>query len=379
VAGIGEGLGSVNAKAGDVVINTTESVTLDSSSIANFVVSSAVGNGGELNITTSDLVLTNGSVISTSTLGTGNAGNITINATDISADGGNNIGSKSGLFSTVEAGAIGNSNEIKITTNSLSLTNGGQVNATTLGKGNAGNIIIDATDISADGVGSSGFPSAIASTVETVQNTGAVNAGDINITAEKLSLTNGGVVNGSTFGQGNAGNIIIDATDVSADGVGSNGFASAIASTVGETGVGDAGDINITAEELSLTDGGVVNGSIFGQGNAGLVTIEAGNIFANGVGSNGFASAIASTVGETGVGDAGGIEITTSELSLTNGGAVNSNTLGQGNAGLVTIEADNISATILMLVLMSLVLTVLLTSILPTLILFKGRQNYPAM
>ncbi|MGL5943458.1 MAG: hypothetical protein ACRC2S_24445 [Waterburya sp.] len=60
---------SPNAQGGDVVINTTESVTLDTSYINNG--SDEDGNGGELSITTPNLTLTNGAVINNTKSGKG--------------------------------------------------------------------------------------------------------------------------------------------------------------------------------------------------------------------------------------------------------------------------------------------------------------------
>ena len=149
VAGIGEGLGSVNAQAGDIVINATESVTLDGistdgssrSGIFNQVEADAVGNGGALNITTTNLALSNGGVISTSTGGQGNGGTIDINATKlVTVDA-------SGIFNTVQVGATGNGGALNITTPNLTLDNGSGILASTFGDGDGGSISINATDV----------------------------------------------------------------------------------------------------------------------------------------------------------------------------------------------------------------------------------------
>jgi filamentous hemagglutinin family protein len=343
---------SVNAQAGNIIINATESVTLDNSSISNSVVIGADGNAGELNITTPNLTLANGGKFITSTFGAGNAGNITINATDISIDGNASdtsadenatsiyddifsLENKTGVFSTAEPAAEGNAGGIIINTSNLTLTNGGQVDASTFGRGNAGSVDITATDdITADGKNSEGFQSGVTSQVDS----GAEgDAEGITISTNNLTLTKGGVVSASTLGRGNAGLVKIDADNILVDGVGA---ATGVASGVAETGVGNAGGIEIKTSKLALTNGGVVTSSTLGQGNAGLVKIDADNIFVDGVDSNGASSVIASGVAETGVGNAEGIEIKTSELALTNGGLVNSSTVGQGNAGNVTIDAS---------------------------------------
>jgi filamentous hemagglutinin family protein len=327
-----------DGNAGSISINATESVTLDGKSkIDNEAL--ILGNGGAVNITTANLSLTKGSQVSASSLGAGNTGKIVIDATSISAAGVNE-GQKSGIFNTVSDGATGNSNDIKITTDSLSLANGGQVSASTFSKGNAGNITINATDISFDGVGSNGFASG---TFSNVEGEGEGDAGNILIDTKNLSLSNGAVLGSSTFNKGNAGNITINATDISFDGVGSNGFASGTYGTVNAGATGNSNDIKITTDSLSLTNGGVVNANTLGKGNAGNITINATDISFDGVGSNGFSSGTFSNVEGKGEGDAGNILIDTKNLSLANGAALGSSTFSKGDAGNITINATDIS------------------------------------
>jgi filamentous hemagglutinin family protein len=388
---------SPNAQAGDIVINTTESVTLNSSSIYNS--SSEGGNGGESIITTPNLTVTDNSTIYNSGSETGSAGNITINVPenitldssnitlndsagggsnpsnitiatgslevinggeieasifdqgdagavnikatgDITIDGENSTGSASGVRSIVNPNAVGNAGGVTITTNNLNLTNGGQIDASTLGQGNAGAVNITATgNITADGENSEGFFSGIASQVYT---DAVGDAGGVSITTHDLNLTNGGKVAADTFGQGNAGAVNITATgDITADGEDSKGFPSGMTSLIVETDAeGDAGGVTISTTNLNLTAGGRVSADTFGQGNAGVVDITAtGDITADGETLGGSDSGIFSRVAQDTVGDAGGVKISTSNLTLTNGGAVDATTFGQGNAGDININA----------------------------------------
>ena len=316
-----------------------ESSDGSNSSIFSGVNSTAVGNSGGIEITTTNLSLTQGADIDASTRGQGDAGEITIEASGtISADGEDSDGFTSGIFSNVNSTGLGNSEGINITTNNLSLTQGGVVTASTFGQGDAGAITINASGtISADGEGTDGFASGIFSDVS---STGLGNSEGINITTNNLSLTQGGVVTASTFGQGNAGEITINASGIIfADGEDSDGFSSGVFSQVAE-GEGDSGGINITTNNLSLTQGSVVDASTFGQGDAGRITIKAsGTISADGEDSDGFSSGVFSTVASTGDGDTEGIQIITNNLSLTQGGRVDASTFGQGDAGEITIEA----------------------------------------
>jgi hypothetical protein len=157
-----------------------------------------------------------------------------------------------------------------------------------------------------------------------------------------LSLTQGGRLDASTLGQGDAGAITIEALDtISADGEDREGNPSGIISRIESEVISNSGGININTNNLSLTQGGVVSASTFGRGNAGAITIEAlGTISVDGETQAEFPSGIFSIVIPTGVGDSGQINITTTNLSLTQGGLVSASTLGQGDAGAITIEAS---------------------------------------
>jgi filamentous hemagglutinin family protein len=342
---------SGQGNAGNISIYTSDSVLLDGASSNNTFISSTVNaittptpfrRGGDIFIDTGSLRVNNIAQLRANSFGQGNAGNIIINARDtVSLNGGSADGRfLSGAFSNVESGAVGSGGDIRITTGSLSLTNGAQLNAITRGQGNAGNVIISARDtISLDGRSADGqFGSSVASSVES----GAVGTGGgIRITTGSLSLTNGAQLSADTRGQGNAGNVIISARDtVSLDG-GSNVFSS-----VGAGAIGNGGDIRITTGSLSLTNVTALSASTFGRGDAGSVVINAHDtVSLDGSTPDGqFASSFASSVESGAVGSGGDIRITTGSLSLTNGAQLNAITRGQGNAGNVIISArDTIS------------------------------------
>ncbi len=293
------------------------------------------GDAGNIEITTGNLALTNRARLSASTLGKGEAGSIIIQATDtVSFD------ELSAAFSTVGENAIGQGGSIEITTKSLLFTNGSQLQANTSGQGNAGNVILNVDTVSFDGVRISNGRTFSSAVFSNVQENGEGNAGNININTSSLSLTNGAKLSVSTFGKGDAGSVIINAIDtVSFDGVSSQGFSSAVLSTVAENGEGNAGNININTSALSLTNGAQLAASTLGKGDAGSVIINADTISING-----FSSAVFSTVEqENAVGNGGNIEITTGNLSLTNGAQLLALTRGKGDAGNVIINADTIS------------------------------------
>ncbi|MBN3938382.1 S-layer family protein [Nostoc sp. NMS9] len=390
-AGISPGLASVNSKAGNIEINATETVNLkDDSFIVNSVTPGSVGRGGSINVTSKTVFGTNRGRILTNTFGLGDAGSITINARDtVSFDGtdsgvasivtpfakgnsgsinittgslsvtngaqilssiypsgrgntGNvNItardtvsfdGTDSGAGSSLESGAVGKAGNVSITTGSLFVTNGAQLQSLTRGQGDAKGVTITARDtVVFDGIGSNGANSSAFSSVEF----GAIgNGGNINIKTRALSVTNGAGLSVSSFGQGSAGSLTITASDT----VSFNG-GSAL-SNLEANASGKGGSITFTTGSLSVTNGGQIDAITFGQGNAGDITITAGDtVLLDGLGSNGLSSAVASAVEFGSKGKGGSIKITTGALAVVNGARLDTATYGQGEAGSVTITA----------------------------------------
>ena len=348
----GEGdAGFLTVKAKSIEVTGISTSNVPSRLRANvdfFGDSRSTGNGGDLTIETETLRVAGGAEILANTFADGNAGSINITATDtITFDGEDSNGFPSAAISRVERGAVGDAGGITITTGSLNVINGAKIDASTFGEGNAGTIMINATDtVTFNGEGinvsSSGIDSIVAPRA-------SGNAGGVNITTGSLNVINGAQIDASTFGEGNAGAITINATDtVTFDGEKSDGFASGAFSTVTTidssfSAVGDAGGIDISTDFLIAKNGAQISASTFGTGNAGSVNIDAAdNVTFDGISTSGSPSGAFSSVASGAVGDAEGVIISTNSLTLTNGGVVSASTFGTGNAGNVTIDANNI-------------------------------------
>ncbi|MEH2332446.1 two-partner secretion domain-containing protein [Nostoc sp.] len=316
--------------AGNTFVQASDSVSLMNSIIANSVQNEALGNGGDISITAGALSLSDGANLYASTYGRGNAGNIFVQAS-----GRVSLANNSFISSNVAKEVVGsNGGDINITAGSLSLTNGAFLSANTSGQGNGGSIFVQASD---------SVSLTNSNMLNSVNSGAAGNGGDINIKAKTFSLTDGAALVTSILGKGNAGSVFVQAS-----GRVSLASGSYISSNV--IGVGTGGDINITADSLSLTDGAVLLTATPGQGNAGNVTIKAdGAVSFDGVrvidglprGSGAYSGVIpVATLGSVGIGNGGDINITAGSFSLTNGAQLNTFTGGQGNAGNVTIKAD---------------------------------------
>lgn len=144
-AGINTGLGFPSAKAGDIEINASGAIRLDTGNISNRVQAGTIGNGGDIIIRAGAIIGTNGAQISTPIFGQGNGGNITINAGDsISFD--TRAGQRvTAIISNVQEEGVGNAGRINITARNISMTNGSGVSGGSLGRGNAGDITINAS------------------------------------------------------------------------------------------------------------------------------------------------------------------------------------------------------------------------------------------
>ncbi|MFL9458880.1 filamentous hemagglutinin N-terminal domain-containing protein [Tolypothrix bouteillei VB521301_2] len=331
--------------AGSISIQAKDSVLLSDSIIFGNVEAGGDGNVGSINVAASSLTLKDGAqlqiLLRSADLelnlpgGRGNTGNINIAVFGEVNIAGEKNGLRSGIFSFVDTNAIGNSGNIDIRSGSLSLIDNARVSAGNFGKGNAGNILLKVADsVSLQNSG-------IDSSVGGEQAVGK--GGDINIQARSVSLIQGSQLNSQVQGEGNAGNITINAREtVALDGKNDRVF-SGIYSAVDFTGQGKAGDIAIATGSLFLSNGAQLSASTFGFGDAGNLNIRASELIELiGTSSDGqFASGLSTQVGVAAVGNGGSLNIETRRLSIKGSARVTAETLGKGNAGNVNIDASD--------------------------------------
>ncbi|MBU7585909.1 MAG: filamentous hemagglutinin N-terminal domain-containing protein [Nostoc sp. TH1S01] len=352
---IPQGSGDMNSRAGDININATGNIQLQQQSmISTAVERNATGNAGNINIVTNSLLGSDGSQVNASSFGIGNGGSITVTASDaVAFDGVASNGLISSIISYIDAGAEGNGGTVNINARSLTLTNGAQVSASvrsatdTLpgGRGNAGNVNVNVSDAITISDANSGVLSLIG-----VDAAGI--GGNIVINTNSLSATNGGQVNASVFGVGDGGNISITASDaVAFDGVASNGLISSAISYIDAGAAGNGGTVNINARSLTLTNGGQVSASVRsatdslpgGRGNAGNVNVNISEtVTVSGRATNNTSSGILSLVGVGAEGNGGNVSLATKNLAVRDGAEVTVSNRGIGNAGNISANARNI-------------------------------------
>jgi large exoprotein involved in heme utilization and adhesion len=304
--------------------------------------------GGDIKLKARSLSLTNGAQFTTSTSGQGNAGNVEIDVSDaVNFVGVSEVNPnfRSGIFSTVEATGKGRGGDVNLSAGSLSIIDGAQVNSNSGGEGDAGNIAINVkNDTNLDGTGPL-FGGGIFSNLEG----GVGKGGNVSVTTGSLSLKNGANISASTFSQGDAGSVTLDVRDLlSIDGTSSRGFSSGVFSAVQQQAVGNGGNVNVAAGSISLTNGGIISASSLGQGNAGNVTIDARDaIVLDGVGTNNLPSSVFSSVSGTselsGDRQGGDIRIRGRSLSLTNGAQLNTSNAVRGSAGNIDVDVRSLN------------------------------------
>jgi filamentous hemagglutinin family protein len=317
--------------AGNLTIVASNLQTLDGARISASTYKDA--NAGNLTITTDTLQIKGGSGISASTyLGSGNAGDLTVNAKTVEIDGerprrNNPTTTPSGLFAQVNSGGNGKGGTLRLNAQKLSVSNGGKVQSATFGKGNAGSLIITADEIDV-------FNSPdVTPQQPTNINTGVSfdpqgnanfqaegNAGNLTIGTRRLSVRNGASISSDTKGIGNGGQLAITATEsVAVFGVGST-----LTVGVGSGAVGNGGELKLKTPQLVVKDGGAILTSSAGTGVAGKLTVNAKTIDLQNRGA---------ITGETRSGKGGNIELNASDYLLIRQNSSISATAGTAQQG----------------------------------------------
>ena len=255
--------------------------------------------GGLINIQTDELIIDRGGQIATSNVTSGMGGDIQIDASKLVH---------------ISDTTSGNMNQSLITSGTSSSGSGGNITVQT------GLLRIENSS------------AVIAST----QNEGK--AGDIQITADQIQLVDGGRVTTNTEGIGNGGQLNINADQIHAKGTDVNGFSSGFYSAVEvspgldpATVTGTGGDIHLTTTTLNLSDQATLSAKSAGAGNAGNITVIAGEQI--------YLANNASITTEATAAGGGKIEVNVQErLILENSGITSSVADGSGNGGDIMID-----------------------------------------
>ncbi len=230
----------------------------------------------------------------------------------------------------------------------LLVKNGGSIEASTSGPGNAGRITIAAAkEVVLTGALNPDGPARLSSVQSRVLRAGGMesegNAGNVKIVTERLEIRDGAFISAATTSFGNAGIVDITAKEIVQKGKRDNPqlVAALVATT---SGAGTGGKIIINTNTLSLAERARIRVETSGQGDGGDVEITATDT----VVLEGESELRVQTISPAGFcgqvgrcGDAGNLVIKTGQLRLSNS-EINAGTRGIGNGGDVEIMAGEV-------------------------------------
>lgn len=215
--------------------------------------STSPGDAGELTINTSTLLVRDGAQVGASTLAGGQAGNLTVLATErIELIGTSGTGDifPSGLF-TLAVGASGDAGNLFVETPQLLVRNGAQIGVSTRGQGEAGNLTVNVKDrVQLIGTAINGvFPSGLFAT-GTSTSTG--DAGNLTLNTDLLQVWQGAGIAVRNRGEGVAGNLLVNARTIDLNDL---AFMSADTRGVSANLHQPQANINLRSQELLLLRG----------------------------------------------------------------------------------------------------------------------------
>ncbi|MFA9202106.1 MAG: filamentous hemagglutinin N-terminal domain-containing protein, partial [Candidatus Nanopelagicaceae bacterium] len=260
-------LGSVGENSTVGLRAVAQGWDLDYSEVENFLdlnltegafVESRGADTGDIQVQARNISLLEGSEIAINT-NEGVAGNLKVVATDsleISGNGAElDLGEfESSIFNNVEDSATGADSTLTVNTNRLTLNNGGQITAKTLGSGQGADIVIAAGEISIGEPFSFDVDDFITSVISAPTDlSSSGNGGDIAIETTRLNIDSGGAINTDTSGSGNGGSLQVNATEsieltgTIPENISTKLEPSQLAAGIGQTttAIGNAGDIAV--------------------------------------------------------------------------------------------------------------------------------------
>ncbi|MDM8566822.1 filamentous hemagglutinin N-terminal domain-containing protein [Candidatus Halobeggiatoa sp. HSG11] len=292
-ATLGKGQGSIlSLQAGENVELSGENIEGSHTRISQWTASKdeGAGDAGTLSIKAKNLSI-DGSDVTTWTSGKGNAGDIIVQVEEKLYIGGDNPSSNEGsrLYSSPFSSSTGgNSGSILIEAKDISIMDGSYISGTAFGPGNGANITVHATGtVRLAGVNDSGYASGFFANTNPLRKSGAKNAGDIIVEAGELIIEKGAMISSSTIARkglqsGQGGNITINVagainlSGVNLYGENEEGLGSGIfvySRSVGGQ-AGDAGNMLIESNSLSITEGAGISSGTDSSAQGGNIIVN---------------------------------------------------------------------------------------------------------
>ncbi|WP_159789430.1 beta strand repeat-containing protein [Sodalinema gerasimenkoae] len=301
------------------------------------------GRAGDIRLNLDQLQVNNGGFIGTASnaSGTADSGDLDITADRIILErtpAGLIV--PGGLFTTTLG--QGNAGDLSIQTRQLEVRQGMQISASSSSAGKGGNLRIDANEsiVLADSSDDNVWLSGIFTTSSLVRPSGqqgTAGAGTLEINTQRLILNNGARISAATGGEGAAGRLTIRASEsieLTGDIPSALGFRRPSALFAESLGSGEAGSLEVITPLLQVRDRAEIAVRGRGTGAAGNLEVTADRIEVFNQSEIG-----ASTVDGAG----GNLHLNFRELHLRDGGLLSVSSQGQGNAGDVELQGQYVN------------------------------------
>ncbi|BAY13822.1 beta strand repeat-containing protein [Calothrix sp. NIES-2098] len=270
---------------GNITANITGAIVVDGFVPTNPIVSTSItsitlnsGKAGDINVSANDLRILDSGSISTISAGSGQAGILQFNIADLLEIAGNNPFTALSSSVISSASNTGDSGSSFINTSRLVIRDSGLLGSSTVASGVAGNVIVNASksvEVRGKDDGSI-LPARIASSAEIVDPvTQAIlrlpaipsgKAGSLTIKTPLLKVTDGGLVTVRNDGPNSAGDLQINANAI---------FLSNQGIINASTASGNGGDVKLNIQDyLLMRHNSLISATAAGKGNGGNVSIN---------------------------------------------------------------------------------------------------------
>ena len=336
--------------AGDIDINATESlevteISADGKIRGSIINETLAGIGGNINIVTPRLFVSNGGGIGSKTFSPAPGGNIFLDVSEsIEVIGYSQVNPL--VYSAIASVSFGDGKAGNMTalTKNFSVLDSATISGASFGNGNGGNLDINTQTLEVRG---SGLGLLVDSGIATT-TFGKGNAGNININTKNMIMDGGAFVTTASHNSGNAGSLTVNASEsIQLVGKDADGRSTRLHSNVRpnisyqqvielpDVPTGDAGSLSIDTPFLLVSDEAFVSVDNLGSGDAGILKVNADFIKLD---NNGRLSAT------TLFGEGGDISLKSNRLQMRGESIISTSAGGKGNGGNIAINIDTLVA-----------------------------------
>ncbi|KPQ34248.1 MAG: Large exoproteins involved in heme utilization or adhesion [Phormidium sp. OSCR] len=340
-----------SAVGGDINVNIGGDMRLIGSGLLNITENGSQASSGDLTVRAENLLMSQSSFLiglTTSSRDGGSIEVITQDRVELTESRGDAV-----LATAILTGSVfstGSAGDVRVQTRQLFNEGGGVIGSNSgvvfIGFGGpGGNVTIEASElIQVIGAAPGGLFTSGPSTTSFT----SFPAGDLTLRTDRLEVGDGGIISTAATAGGDGGSLTIIANEMEMFGRSPlTGFPTLVSASsgredLGRISTGDGGDLRLNVNRLRVRDGAVLDVQSFGSGNAGTLEIESSDIRLDRGGRLN-----AATVSGLG----GNIELRSQTLQLRNGSSINTNagTTDGGNiildtATLVALENSDITA-----------------------------------